>query len=40
MLLVQSQLGGEADRATTHFIDWGAIANPVVSWPTGASRTR
>ena len=33
ILLVQSQFGGVADRATTHFIDWANVSNPVVSWP-------
>lgn len=33
ILLVQSQFGGNADRATTHFIDWARLQNPVVSWP-------
>lgn len=32
ILLVQSQFGGIADRATTHFIDWAALENPVVGW--------
>jgi hypothetical protein len=33
LLLVQARHGGVADRPTTHFVDWGALTNPILQDP-------